>query len=161
MKETTDTLYQGVAGSFFALLAYLVGGFDKLIIAYALFLAIDYFTGSLAAWYNAELNSYKGFRGVAKKAVMLCIVIVANQVDIISGNGDGFVRGAILMILIGIEGISIMENGAKVSKTIANLGFLRGRLEQLQGEAQEKLQQGAVSTVTDLSKEGEGKNDQG
>lgn len=43
---------------------------------------IDYVTGLVAAKYrNEELNSYKGFRGIAKKVCMWLLIIVGALVD--------------------------------------------------------------------------------
>jgi|HigsolmetaAR205D_1030408.scaffolds.fasta_scaffold04620_2 toxin secretion/phage lysis holin len=126
----SDSLYNGVTGGFFATVSYLVGGFDNLMIAFGIFVALDYFTGALAGWYTAKLSSDRAFRGLAKKAGMMCFAIVATQLDYTFGSGDGFLRGAVLMILIGTEGISIMENLARMGVKIPRV--LYDRLEQLQ-----------------------------
>lgn len=126
----SDSLYHGLTGGFFATVSYLIGGFDNLMITFALFVAMDYFTGALAGWYTAKLSSDRAFRGLAKKAGMMCFAIVATQLDYTFGAGDGFLRGAVLMILIGTEGISIMENLARMGVKIPRV--LYDRLEQLQ-----------------------------
>jgi toxin secretion/phage lysis holin len=129
--QETDTLYSGLLGGFFATVSYLVGGFDNLMVTYGLFIGLDYFTGALAGWYSGKLSSDRAFRGLAKKCGMLCFAIVASQLDLTFGSGDGFLRGAVLMILIGTEGISIMENLARMGVKIPKV--LYDRLEQLQG----------------------------
>lgn len=128
-SPTTDSLYQGVTGGFIATISYLIGGFDNLMNTFALFIAIDYFTGSLAGWYTSRLSSDRAFRGLAKKAGMMCFAIVATQLDYTFGQGDGFLRGAVLMILIGTEGISILENIGKLGYKPPKI--LYDRLEQL------------------------------
>lgn len=125
-----DSLYNGITGGFFATVSYLIGGFDNLMTTFALFVAMDYFTGALAGWYTAKLSSDRAFRGLAKKAGMMCFAIVATQLDYTFGAGDGFLRGAVLMILIGTEGISILENLARLGLPIPRV--LYDRLEQLQ-----------------------------
>lgn len=129
-SPNTDSLYNGVAGGFFATLAYLVGGFDNLMITFSMFVALDFFTGALAGFYSSKLSSDRAFKGLAKKAGMMCFAIVATQLDYTFGAGDGFLRGAVLMILIGTEGISIMENLARLGIKIPRI--LYERLEQLQ-----------------------------
>lgn len=128
----TDTLYQGITGGFFGTLAYLIGGFDNLITTFAIFIAIDYFTGSLAGYFSDKLSSDRAFRGLAKKAGMISFAIVATQLDYTFGEGNGFLRGAVLMMLIGTEGISITENLARLGVPIPKV--LYERLEQLKGE---------------------------
>jgi len=54
---TTDSLYNSVAGGFFATIAYLVGGFDNLMITFSMFVALDFFTGALAGFYSSKLSS--------------------------------------------------------------------------------------------------------
>lgn len=127
----TDTLYNSLVGGFFATVSYLVGGFDNLMITFGLFVSLDFFTGSLSGALSYKLSSDRAFRGLAKKCGMFCFAIVANQLDITFGSGSGFLRGAVLMILIGTEGISIMENLAKMGIKIPKV--LYDRLEQLQG----------------------------
>lgn len=127
---SSDSLYTGVTGGFFATISYLIGGFDQLMIAFAIFIAMDYFTGALAGYYSGKLSSDRAFRGLAKKAGMMSFAIVASQLDYTFGAGDGFLRGAVLMILIGTEGISIMENLARMGVKIPRV--LYERLEQLQ-----------------------------
>lgn len=126
----SDSLYHGITGGFFATVSYLIGGFDNLMICFAIFIALDYFTGALAGMYNGMLSSNRAFRGLAKKAGMMSFAIVATQLDYTFGAGDGFLRGAVLMILIGTEGISIMENLARLGVKIPKV--LYDRLEQLQ-----------------------------
>lgn len=126
----SDSLYHGITGGFFATFSYLIGGFDNLMICFGIFIALDYFTGALAGLYSGKLSSNRAFRGLAKKAGMMSFAIVATQLDYTFGAGDGFLRGAVLMILIGTEGISIMENLARVGVKIPKV--LYDRLEQLQ-----------------------------
>lgn len=127
----TDSLYQGITGGFFATMSYLIGGFDNLMVTFALFIAIDYFTGSLAGAITNKLSSDRAFRGLAKKAGMISFAIVATQLDYTFGDGQGFLRGAVLMMLIGTEGISILENVARLGVPIPKV--LYDRLEQLKG----------------------------
>jgi toxin secretion/phage lysis holin len=70
------------------------------------------------------LSSTIGFRGLMKKAAMLLAVVVAVQLDAIFGNQGQFMRYAMIMSLIGLEGISLVENwghlGFKVPKIISD-----------------------------------------
>jgi len=121
-NQHTDTLYTTVVGGLVSAFVYLVGGVDKLFIAFAIFLGLDYATGILAAIYKDEVRSRKGMWGLVRKGVMIVLVIVAHQLDIVAGNEAHFMRNAMIMFLIGIEGISVLENldrlGVKTPKFI-------------------------------------------
>ncbi|OLN21913.1 holin [Domibacillus antri] len=125
MQHNTDTLYSTVIGGSSAALAYFVGGVDHLITALGIFMAIDYLMGLMIAVGNKTLSSEIGFKGLMKKAGMILAVIVAVQLDLISGTGGQFMRNTMIMFLIGMEGISIIENlghlGVKVPKQISSV----------------------------------------
>jgi len=87
---------------------------------------------------------------------MMCFAIVATQLDYTFGAGDGFLRGAVLMILIGTEGISIMENLARLGIKIPRI--LYERLEQLQaGEKDGNDPNGGLIDIKTLEKKEEEK----
>lgn len=109
MKHNTDTFWTSTIGSITSLAAYLLGGIDQLIIAFIILVACDYSLGVTAAYYDKKLSSKIGFKGLMKKGAMFVLIIVANQLDIISGSGD-VARNAVILFLIGNEGISIVEN---------------------------------------------------
>lgn len=116
MKPThTDTFFTVLTGGFASTVAYLVGGIDNLTNAVAIFMFLDFITGMSSSYYNhGTIDSTRAYRGIMKKSGMIAFVIVANQLDIVTGNGDGFLRDAMMMTIIGIEGISIGENARKM-----------------------------------------------
>jgi toxin secretion/phage lysis holin len=123
MKHDTDTLWTGLIGGVTTTVSYLVGGIDHLITAYIILMACDYATGLASGFYTGKISSKVAFRGLMKKGAMITLVIVANQLDIITGSGD-VARNAIIAFLIGLEGISIFENlgrmGIKVPVFLSN-----------------------------------------
>lgn len=129
--QQIDTLFTVIAGGFASTVAYLIGGVDNLSNALTVFMILDYFTGIMSAFYMRQLNSYLAYRGLAKKAGMIAFVIVANQLDIITGNTEGFLRDAMMMFLIGMEGISIKENVEKMGFDAP--GFIVEALKKLTG----------------------------
>jgi toxin secretion/phage lysis holin len=136
MRHSTDTLWTAITGGTSITLAYLLGGLDNLVAAFAIFMACDYITGIIAGGKNGQISSYRAFKGLGKKVGMITFVIVANQLDIITGNKNGFLRDAMLMFLIATEGISIVEN-------LGNLGlrvppFIMKALEQLSDKGEDK-----------------------
>lgn len=78
-----------------------------------IFMVVDYLTGLSAAYImsNVYLDSRKGFKGIIKKIVILCLVILAHQMDVLVGQ-DALVRNVVLLFFIGNEGLSILENAA-------------------------------------------------
>jgi toxin secretion/phage lysis holin len=128
MKHDTDTLWAGFIGASTSTIAYLLGGIDNLLIAFVILMACDYLTGIAAGFYDKKVSSKSAFRGLLKKGVMFILVIVANQVDIVTGSGD-FGRNAVIMFLIGMEGISIIENLGRMDIKVP--AFLSNAFAQL------------------------------
>lgn len=94
-----------------SIIIYLTGGIDNLIITLFVFMIIDYITGILSGIKKKKLSSKKGFIGIAKKILILGIVMVSALVDNLSG-GSGVIRNFTIMFYICNEGVSILENGA-------------------------------------------------
>ena len=136
MKQSTDTLWTAITGGASITLAYLLGGLDNLVAAFAVFMACDYITGLMVGFKEKQVNSYRAFRGLTKKVGMITFVIIANQLDIITGNKDGFLRDAMLMFLIATEGISIMENLGRLGLKVPP--FIMKALEQLSEKGADK-----------------------
>ena len=124
MNHNTDTAYTFLIGGGFSAVSFLVGGFDNLLLALVIFMTLDYMTGLMIGWQTKTLSSSIGFKGLMKKAAMLFAVIVAVQLDSIFGNDTKFMRYAMIMYLIGLEGVSLIENfghlGFKVPKQVSD-----------------------------------------
>lgn len=127
--QGTDTLFTAIAGGLASTVAYLVGGVDSLSTAFGIFIVLDFVTGVLSAYYLDNVDSYVAYKGLAKKAGMIAFVVIANQLDIVTGNSSGFLRDAMIMCLIGMEGISIKENCQKMGITAP--AFLTDTLNKL------------------------------
>jgi toxin secretion/phage lysis holin len=115
-----------LTGGSFAAAAYLFGGIDQMLTAVFIFMIIDYATGMLASFSEKKWSSKTGFKGVAKKAGMMSFIIVATQIDMITGQGD-IARNACLLFIVGTEGISILENLTRLGIPIPS--FIKKRLE--------------------------------
>lgn len=102
-----------IAGS---ALSYFFGGVDTMFIIMCVFLGIDYISGVIvAAVFNksaktetGKLNSTVSFKGLLKKFFVVCLVGVANLLDI--ALGTNFIRGGVIVAFISNETISIIEN---------------------------------------------------
>lgn len=95
----------------------LFGGFDKMLIALLIIMAVDYITGVIKAIYNKKLSSEIGFKGLLKKTVILAVVVLSNTLQELTG-GEIEIRSVVIMFYIANEGISILENVAAVSDAI-------------------------------------------
>jgi len=105
-----------IIGAIGAFVSSIFGGWDAGLTTLVIFMAIDYFTGLIVAGVfrksgkteNGALNSKAGLQGIAKKIMMLLMVLVAVRLDIMTGTN--YVRDAVIIALCGNELISIIEN---------------------------------------------------
>ena len=98
-------------GAIISIIFYVTGGKDKLMTCLLILMLIDYITGVIKAFIIEKANSKQGFKGLLKKIVTICVVILAYQIDIIFENKFSL-RFLSLCILISNEGLSILENAA-------------------------------------------------
>lgn len=136
MKQNTDTLYTFITGGGISSIAYLLGGIDHLITALGIFMVCDFLIGTIAGSQNEGLSSKRALKGLGKKGAMIALVIIANQLDIISGSENGFIRNSMIFFLIGTEGISIVENMGRLGLNIPD--FIKARFEQMKNEKGDK-----------------------
>lgn len=105
---------KSVTAAVCALFGYLFGAFDGMMTALITLIVLDYITGIIAAVVEKKLSSGVGARGIAKKVIMLLVVAVANIADRdIIGEGN-VLRSVTAMFYIANEGISLLENGARL-----------------------------------------------
>lgn len=135
MKNGSDTLATALTGGFLSSLAYLVGGIDNLFIAFGIFMACDYATGMIAGGREKKVSSKRAFKGLGKKTGMLVFIIISNQLDVITGNSNGFLRNLMIFFLIGTEGISILENLGRIGLPIPE--FIESTLSRMKGKPRE------------------------
>lgn len=136
MKQETNTLYTFITGGGISSIAYLVGGIDHLLIALVIFMASDFLIGVIAGGQNEGISSRRALKGLGKKGAMITLVVIANQLDIISGSENGFVRNSMIFFLIGTEGISLIENVARLGVDVPD--FLKSRFEQIKNDKGDK-----------------------
>lgn len=101
----------GVTGGVFA---WAFGAWDKLLCALITLIILDYITGLLKGWYTKKLSSEIGFKGIAKKVVILVMVIAANVLQSVTGDGV-MLREIVIMFFIANEGLSLLENCAEIN----------------------------------------------
>ena len=131
----TDTLYTSLVGGSMIGVAYFVGGIDHLIKAFVIFMAIDYILGIMVAFVVKNVDSRKALIGLFKKLAMILMVIAAVQLDLATESGN-FMRNAMILFLIGMEGISMIENLGKLGMKVPK--FLTNAFRQLQIDNDDK-----------------------
>ena len=114
---------------------FLWGEFDGLMYALITFMILDYLSGVLVAVSNKELSSKIGFRGIAKKVIILSLVAVGHILDTHVLGGGAVCRSAVIGFYLANEGISILENAAELElplpkKLVAVLKQLKDKEEK-------------------------------
>ena len=112
MKETICTVF-GVAGS---AVAWAIGGWVAALTALIVCMIADFVSGSLVALVfhksnkseSGSYNSAYGLKGLCRKGLMLLFVLVAVQLDKLTGAD--LVRDAVCIGFCSNEVLSIVEN---------------------------------------------------
>lgn len=121
---------QGIITSLGGMFFYFFGGWDIAFQVLVALIVIDYISGVMVAIINKNLSSQLGIKGIFKKIAILTTVIVAVLID--RAVGTDVLRLAVIFCLCGNEGISLVENLAKLGapipqKLIDILVQLRGK----------------------------------
>lgn len=93
-----------------------LGGWDAALQTLMFCMAADYLTGMVVAGVfkrsdksgDGALDSRAGFKGLCKKGAELVLVLIGTRLDGLLG-GD-WARNAVILFLIGNEGLSVLEN---------------------------------------------------
>ena len=113
-------------------LGFVLGGLDGFLYALIGFMALDYVTGVMVAILDKKLSSIIGFRGIFKKVLILVMVGIAHAIDRnLIGTGEG-IRTAVLLFYLSNEGVSLLENAARIGLPIPEK--LKEILAQLRGK---------------------------
>lgn len=125
-------LIQSIAAFFAGMASFLWGGVDSLLYALIVFMILDYITGIIVAVTKHELSSEIGFKGIAKKVLIMALVAVGHILDEHILGGGAFCRSAVIGFYIANEGISILENAGELGlplpkKLIAVLKQLKSK----------------------------------
>ena len=109
-----------------------LGGWDGALYALITFITIDYITGVMCAIVDKKLSSEVGFRGICRKMIILALVGVGSILDRQVIGSGGALRMAVIFYYLSNEGVSILENAAKLDLPIPEK--LKNALEQLKNE---------------------------
>lgn len=128
MKESICTGL-GIVGS---LIAALFGGWDSALITLLIFMGVDYLTGLIVAAAGkspkGKLSSKVGWKGLAKKCIILLLVLVAARLDVILGTS--YVRAGVCIAFMCNEVISILENAGLMGVPLPDV--LKNAIDLLQ-----------------------------
>ncbi len=118
-------IIDSIAGAVGAVLGFMYGEVTGLFWALIAFMALDYITGVVVAVIEKRLSSEVGFRGLAKKLLILVFVAVGHIADTYILGGTPAAMSAVMLFYIANEGISIIENaaalGLPVPKKLTNI----------------------------------------
>ena len=121
-----------------SLIARAFGGWDAGLMTLIAFMAVDYITGMLVAGVfrvsdktaSGGLESRAGWKGLCRKGMTLCIVLIAHRLDI--ALGTSVVRDAVIIAYICNEAISITENAGLMGVPVPER--LAAAIDALQGK---------------------------
>ncbi len=127
----------GCAGS---LIARAFGGWDAGLMTLIAFMAADYISGMIVAgvFHSSDktasggLESRAGWKGLCRKGTTLCMVLVAQRLDMVMGTS--VVRDAVVIAYICNEAISITENAALMGVPVPER--LAAAIDALQGKGE-------------------------
>lgn len=133
MEKHITQIFLGIIGG----IAYILGGFDTILVTLITFMIVDYITGVLKAIRLKQLNSQIGAKGIVKKIGYLVIVVIAVKLDSILGN-TSYIRNLVIFGFISNEGISILENVSVLEVPVPEK--IKSVLKQLRAEHEEKAE---------------------
>ena len=97
---------------------WLFGAWDTALIVLICFMVLDYATGLTRAWINQEVSSDIGLKGIARKSVILVVLIVAVLLDRLLNTGSWVFRTLVCYFYIANESISLLENCSSIGLPI-------------------------------------------
>jgi len=130
--ENITKVIVGLSG---ATISFLFGGWSLLLQVLVIFIAMDYVLGVLVAASYGQLSSKIGFKGIAKKVMILALVAVAYSIDTIMGD-DTFIRDAVIFFYLANELLSILETVGKTNLPVPDV--LKRAVETLNNKGEGK-----------------------
>ena len=131
---------KGVVAIVGTALTWLFGAWDTALMVLVCFMVLDYCTGVIRAFINKEVSSDIGLKGIARKTVILIVLIFAVLLDRLLNTGTWVFRTIVCYFYIANEGISLLENcaglGLPVPESIQNalVQLKDGEKKELKGE---------------------------
>lgn len=127
-------IIDSIAGAVGAVLGFMYGEVSGLFWALVAFMALDYITGVIVAIIEKRLSSEVGFRGLAKKFLILVFVAVGHIADTYILGGTPAAMSAVMLFYIANEGISIIENATALGLPVPKK--ITGLMEQIRNKSE-------------------------
>ena len=122
MKEWFCALVGAIGGW----LAWIFGGWDAAMLSLLIFMGVDYLTGVIVAaagkspkTQGGGLSSKIGWKGLAKKCIVLLLVLVAARLDAVLDVH--YVRAGVCVAFMCNELLSILENAGLMGIHLPNV----------------------------------------
>lgn len=109
----TRNVFNSIVAGIGGICTYAFGGWDTPLTVLIIFMVVDYLTGLVSAAIQNKLNSKIGYKGIAKKALILVVLIVAVLLDRLLNKNIWVFRTLVCYFYVANEGISILENCGK------------------------------------------------
>lgn len=103
-----------VAGVIGGMWSMLVDGLGLAVMTLALFMAIDYVSGLAQAFYNKNLSSEVGFRGLVKKVYYILLIGACYAFENLV-FGTSHLADGVTISFVAMEFVSIAENGVRMN----------------------------------------------
>ena len=108
-----------VLAAFAGAICGLFGEWNTMLTILVVAMTTDYISGWIVAWCgkspkteNGGLSSKIGFIGIAKKAFIMLLVLLATLLDRAIGGDTAVFQSSLVLYYIANEGLSILENAA-------------------------------------------------
>lgn len=126
MKEPVTTTITAVGTG---LLSSLLGGWDMALEILLIVMILDYITGVASAFHTKTVSSSEGYLGILKKASIFAIVMLAAQLDRLTGNMHSLFRNCTAFFFVANDALSILENVGELDIPLPS--FLKSALIKL------------------------------
>lgn len=130
-----ETFYSFGSAGTGAIVGYIFGGWSVLLQILLAFVIIDYVTGLLASGVEGKLNSKVGFKGIAKKIMIFCLVAAGHLADKATADGS-MIQNAIIFFYLGNELLSILENAGRTGLPVPDQ--IKSAVQILKGKGESK-----------------------
>ncbi len=127
-----DKIASTVFAALGAAASYLWGRLDVIFIALLTLMALDFATGIMCGIKKGELDSHRAYIGITRKKMMILIMVAVAVVLDRLLNAPDTARALVIYYYIAMEGISILENAAKLDFPVPSK--LKDALLQLKKE---------------------------
>ena len=97
------------------------GGADGILLLLVTLSVIDYLSGICVGWFEHNLSSSTGFKGIARKVFMFALVGIANLIDCYIMDNHPAAKYAACLFYISNEGFSILENAYKLGLPVPEI----------------------------------------